>query len=181
MNEIDPILPQHFERTVPKLIVAAACAIVLTLGASALIDVKINKLLDARNWSEHSLEVQSNLQMLQARLDRFDALAHLYLLNRAPSTLRETQNLSVTIEFNARHIATLVSDNPEQNENVQRLDRCVLALVQLSSSLEAVNAVFPGDMQLSCRETVSLMQERERVLAEARSKSSERDKVSLMV
>ncbi len=181
MNEIDPILPQHFDRTVPKLIVAAACAIVLTLGASALIDVKINKVLDARNWSEHSLEVQSNLQMLQAGLDRFDAVARLYLLNRAPSTLRETQNLSVTIEFNARHIATLVSDNPAQNENVQRLDRCVLALVQLSRSLEAVNAVFPGDMQRSCRETVSLMQERERVLAEARSKNSERDKLSLMV
>ncbi len=181
MKQVDPGLPQHFERTVPKLIAAGVCAILLTLGASALLDVKINKLLDARNWSEHSLEVQSNLQVLQARLDRFDAVAHLYLLNRASSTLREAQNLSVSIESNARHIASLVSDNPAQADNAQHLDRCAVALVQIARSLEAPSATLPPDTQFSCREIVSLMQERERGLAEARSKSSESNKVSLVV
>jgi len=181
MRTIDPVLPQQFERTVPKLIVAAACAILLTLGAGALLDVKIDRLLDARNWSEHSLEVQSDLQVLLARLDRFDAIAHLYLLNRAPGTLRETQNLSVSIESNVRHIASLVSDNPAQSDNAQRLDRCAVALVQTARSLEDPRGTLPTNTQFSCREIVSLMQERERVLAEARTKSSESNKVSLVV
>jgi diguanylate cyclase (GGDEF)-like protein len=181
MSERDPILPLHFERTVPKLIVAAVCTIVLTLGAGILLDVKINKLLDAEAWSEHSLQVQVSLQLLQARLDRFDAVAHLYLLNRASSTLRETQNLSVSIESSARHMAALVSDNPAQSDNAQRLDRCAVALVQIARSLEAPSAALPPDTQFSCREIVSLMQERERGLAEARSESSESDRVSLVV
>jgi diguanylate cyclase (GGDEF)-like protein len=181
MKEIDPVLPQHFERTVPKLILAASCAIVLTLGAGALLDVKINRLLEARNWSERSLQVQSTLQVLQARLDRFDAIAHLYLLDRAAGTLRETQNLSVSIESTVRHIANLVADNPTQSDDALRLDRCAVALVETARALEAPGAALPANAQFSCRELVSLMQEHERGLAEARSKSSERDKVSLVV
>jgi diguanylate cyclase (GGDEF)-like protein len=181
MTEIDPVLPQHVNRAIPQLMVAAACAILLTLGAGALLDVKINNLLDARNLAAHSLEVQSNLQVLQARLDRFDAVAHLYVLNRAPSTLRETQVLSVSIESSARHIAGLVADNPAQSDSAQRLDRCTVTLVQTARALEAPNGALPTDTQFSCREIVSLMQERERGLAEARSKISESSKDSLLV
>jgi diguanylate cyclase (GGDEF)-like protein len=181
MRPIDPVVPQHFERIVPRLIVAASLAIFLTLGASALLYVKINQLLEARNWSEHSLEVQSSLQVLQVRLDRFDALAHLYLLNRLPGVLRETRNLSVAIESDVGHIARLVADNPAQSDGARRLGPCAAALAQTARSLDAPNAALPADAQFSCREIVSLMQERERALAESRGRISESNRVSLLV
>ncbi len=170
----------HSDNAIPKLVLAASCAILLTLCAGGLLDFRINNLIETQDWSEHSLEVQSILQIMQVRLDRFNAIAHLYLVDHAPSTLRETQNLSVVIESSARHVGTLVSDNRTQDDNVQRLSRCASNLIESARSLDGSTPARLTDTQLSCREIISLMQEQERVLADSRSKKVVSSKVSLL-
>ena len=169
------------DAAIPRLILVGICVIGLTLGAGFLLERNISRLIDARNWYEHSLEVQANLQAIQLRMDRLDAVGHLYLETKLWTSLREAQNLSLTIESNGHQIADLVSDNAGQNANVHQLNACTRQLVEAMRSLDAPGAKFPSALQLGCRETVLLMVSREHSLSQERSKQAQSTTTSLTV
>jgi diguanylate cyclase (GGDEF)-like protein len=172
---------QSGDRTIFRLVLAAVAVLLFTLAAGALLQSKINRLTEGRDWSEHSLEVQASLQAMLIRIDRYDSLVNLYLLNRMSGRLREAQNLGVSIESSAGQIANLMSDNRAQDQNVRRLNECAAALASAARSLESPAGGFPASAEVSCREVTVLMQQQERNLAASRSKATQRATLSLLV
>jgi diguanylate cyclase (GGDEF)-like protein len=167
------------DRTIPRLVLAGTSVILLTLGAGWLLDKNIVRLIQARSAYEHSLQLQATLQATVLRLERIDSVGHLYLMNRLWSSLRDTQTLSVTLESNARQVADLVTDNPEQAAAAQSLIACTHQLADSLRSLDAPNAAFPSALQLGCREVAVLMLQHENSLLQKRNRESEDSTVSL--
>jgi diguanylate cyclase (GGDEF)-like protein len=172
---------QNKDPMVLRLILAAVAVVLFTLGAGVLLQSKINRLIEARDWSEHSLDVQANLQALLIRIDRYDSLVNLYLIDRMPGRLRESQNLGVSIESSARQIANLVSDNRSQDQNARRLNECAFAIASATRALESPTAGFPTAAEVTCREVTVLMQQQERNIAASRSKATQHATLSLLV
>ena len=131
------------DRTISRLIFAAGTVVLFTLGAGALLQNRIDRLIAARDWTEHSLEVQANLQALVIRLDRYDSLLNLYLVDHMPGRLREARNLGIAIESSSRQIANLVADNRAQDEHVVRLNQCAATLAQTVRILDSPTVSFP--------------------------------------
>jgi hypothetical protein len=167
------------DRTIPRLVLAGTTVILLTLGAGWLLDKNVVRLIQARSSYERSLQLQATLQATVLRLERIDSVGHLYLMNRLWNSLRDTQTLSVTLESNARQVADLVTDNPEQAAAAQSLIACTHQLADSLRSLDAPNAAFPAALQLSCREVAVLMLQHETSLLQKRNRESEDSTVSL--
>jgi diguanylate cyclase (GGDEF)-like protein len=175
-------LPRHEgDRTIFRLVLGAAGVVLFTLGAGALLQNRIDRLIQARDWSEHSVQVQADLQAMLLRLDRFDALVNLYFVDHMPGRQREARNLGFSIESGAQQIAAMVADNPAQSQSVHRLNDCSTALAQAARALDASSSSFPTQPVISCRETTILMQQQEKILADGRRKQTEQATLSLLV
>ncbi len=129
------------------------------------------RLNESRDWLEHSQSVISDLQQETQRLDRIEPNLQLYLLTHDENNLRNAQSSIVTFYSSALHLQQLVSDNPAQVARAQVLEKQAADLVK-TFDVFGTDSKFPSQQLLAARETLSLMQARERELLALRTEAA---------
>jgi diguanylate cyclase (GGDEF)-like protein len=161
-------------RTIPLLILAAICAIVFICGAGLLVYGNTQRLIQARDWVEHTHEVLATLQSASRRVDRIESDTHLFQLTRDDNNLRTAQGAAVILQTNILHLQSLVQDNPTQAISARELRGAAEQLVRAVDSLRDAGASLPVGEILACRRLIGAIQDREQTLLDHRDGESKR-------
>ncbi len=153
------------------LLAAAACgAIIFTLVAGFFVYSNTRSLVSAKDWVEHTQEVLTSLQTASQQADRIEFSTRLYVLNQDEAQLSTARYSAISLKVAALRIANLVVDNPAQVRNSQGLTACS---ARLNDLVRARVKAIPIEGLLACRESISLLTERERTMLKDRTKKSQ--------
>ncbi|RXH57211.1 sensor domain-containing diguanylate cyclase [Granulicella sibirica] len=154
------------------LIVAAAIGSMLfTLGAGVFLYRSSNSLIAAASMVEHTQDVLSSLQSASSMAERVGTASRLYVLTKDEEQLNTARGSLAFLQTTTVHIRSLVSDNPNQTPNVERLEGCEVNLTRALERLQS-NKELPANQLLECRKTLGLMTELERRLLKMRTELS---------
>lgn len=155
-------------RAVPLLIFAALGACLFIAGAGWLHYSAANTLNESHDWIEHSQTVVSNLQSETQRMERIDASLRLYRLNHDEDEARNIQSDQVSFNSGALRLAQLMSDNPTQRPEAQKLEACSESLGRMVTDLKTQSDAASVSL-VECRQSLGRLQEVERELLAKRT------------
>jgi diguanylate cyclase (GGDEF)-like protein len=155
-------------RAVPLLIFAALGACLFIAGAGWLHYSAANTLNESHDWIEHSQTVVSNLQSETQRMERIDASLRLYRLNHDEDEARNIQSDQVSFNSGALRLAQLMSDNPTQRAEAQKLEACSESLGRMVTDLKTQSDAASVSL-VECRQSLGRLQEVERELLAKRT------------
>lgn len=148
-------------------------AMLFTLIAGFFVYFNTQKLVAAKDWVEHTQDVLNALQTAGQGVDRVEFGFRLYALDHDPGQMLVARLSAVSLHTQARHLVTLVADNPSQLREAQQLAACSETLdTAVREAGSEGTPVFSADALFRCREAVSLMLESERHLLNQRSELS---------
>ncbi len=150
-------------------------AMLFTLVAGFFVYFNTQNLVSAKDWVEHTQEVLSALQAAGQGIDRVEFGIRLYAMNRDQAQILSSRLSAIGLHTEARHIATLTSDNPAQTHEAQQLMACsdTLENTVRAAGGDAAAPPLPVEALFRCREAVSLMSEGERRLLKDRTRQSQ--------
>jgi diguanylate cyclase (GGDEF)-like protein len=155
-------------RAVLYLILAGIGVAISICGAGWLHYSAARHLNESREWVEKSQTIASNLQIESQRIDRIEPAIELYLLTHDEDKYHSAQTNSVALYSNSLYLQQLLKDNPSQMQRAKQLTNQASTLVTTINAL-TLRSSLPSLQLLSCRETLTLMQEAERELLQQRT------------
>ncbi len=149
---------------------AAFGAIIFTLVAGFFVYSNTQSLVSAKDWVEHTQEVLTSLQTASQQADRIEFSTRLFTLNHDEAQLSTARYSAISLKVVALRVANLVVDNPAQSRTAEGLTACS---ARLNDWVRARVEAVPTEGLLACRESISLLSERERTLLKDRTKRSQ--------
>ena len=94
-------------------------AAILGIGTTAYIG--IDRILESDHWVDHTIAIVDQIQTIQYNLKKAQAAYRGYLMVQVPGLLRTTYASLNLVYQNTLELQTMTSDNPSQQERVNRL------------------------------------------------------------
>jgi len=157
------------------LVVCALGAIGFTCAGGYVVYTNTQRLVESRNWLDHSHNVLTSLQMESQRLDRIAYGMRLYEATGDAAELRGVQTAAESMRAGVLTLENLVRDNPSQTPKVQQLDARTQELYQALDGERPLRTVPEREIQ-ECRRVINIIQEEERDLLRQRSDESQSSK-----
>lgn len=159
---------------VAMLLVAAAVVALSTLAAGFLVYANTQRLISAGDWIQHTQEVLASLQRSALFAERVEYRTRLYLLTGEEDQLNRARTNESNLRTSVAHVETLVSDNPAQVSNVNKLESQTEQLSQALSRLNKQSQAPEREVQ-ACQQTIGLMVDIEQTLLQERHLGSQRN------
>lgn len=159
-------------RAIAMLIIAAAVAVVFTLGAGEFLYLNTRQLTDAAQWVQHTEEVLNSLQRAGLLAERVEYRTRLYSLTGDEDQLDRARSAANLLTTSAAHLEALVTDNAEQSRSAQDLASCGSNLTELLSKFSQHDPLPEVKVQ-RCQKIIGLMTDREQLLLTDRSQRSQ--------
>ncbi len=164
------------QSAVTLLIMAATGAVLFTLTAGGIVYTNTKALIAASSRVQHTQDVLSALQRVSLLVERIEYRSRLFLLSGNEEQLNRALASSNQLLTTAIRVQGMVSDNPNQRDNVRNLLICARDLDRSAKSFNA-HSTLPELVMQHCQETIGLMNDQEQSLLEERSSGSERRSV----
>ncbi|MFC5862095.1 sensor domain-containing diguanylate cyclase [Acidicapsa dinghuensis] len=161
------------------IILAAIGAVCFTIGAGIFLYHNDRRLVSAREWIEHTQEVLLSVQRASQQTDRIEAETKWSIATKDAESVQAAQRDAIRLQTSTLHLKQLVSDNRNQDANIQELLSCTSALTRTLNAPGELDAVKAETLR--CRQALALMTEQENeLLGERTATSSERSQMSVV-
>ena len=150
------------------LIACGLGTVLCTIAAAAFMYIATQRMISAAEWVEHTHEVLGELQNASADLKDIEFNSRLYAISADKAQLAAARSAAKSLQDEAAHIGSLVSDNSHQNGNVANLLATSSALNQALNGLGKV--AEPRDQLMQGQQTIQLMVEQEKQLLKERTR-----------
>jgi len=158
---------------VTLLVLAAIGAVLFTLSAGSLVHGNTKAQIAAAERVQHTYEVLSSLQHVSLLVERIEYRSRLYHLTSNEEQMNRVLASANQLVATTVHVQALVSDNPNQRDNVRNLLICAKDLDQSTKSFDT-HSTLPEQVMQHCHEAIGLMTDQEQSLLEQRNQGSER-------
>ncbi|WP_058189714.1 sensor domain-containing diguanylate cyclase [Terracidiphilus gabretensis] len=158
---------------ITTLIAAASGAVLVTVVTGLLVYNNTQQLISANKWVEHTQEVLSTLQRASLLTERIEYRSRLFLLTGDEDQLNRARTAANQLVTSATHLKTLVSDNPDQAGNVEKLANGSDELVKALDGFNKQSELPTLEIQ-HCQQIVSVMTDTEQSLLKQRDERSQR-------